>query len=131
MKTTPYLPISDTFDFYGHFGRKTRKMRKIVRAVLNKTGSYWPILLIFHSKPGLKKFYILSKTEQNRTQITAMRVMHTKKAKLPPWRHQIEIYPKSDEWTLAYVLKTICVKFYRNRSSCLGCRADTDTQIDR
>ena len=63
--------MSDNFDFGANFGRKTRK---IVRAVLNKTGSYQPILLIFKIKYGVATGYIVCKFEQNRTKITAVRV---------------------------------------------------------
>ena len=55
-----------------------RKMRKIVRAVLRKTESYRPILLIFNSKHGIAHGYIWSKFEQNLTKITAVRVPHRK-----------------------------------------------------
>ena len=70
------------------FGRKTQK---IVRAVLRKTESYRPILLIFNSKHGVAHGYIWSKFEQNRTKITAVRVPHTKIQNGRRWRHQIEI----------------------------------------
>ena len=77
-KTTPHLPISDNFGFGGNFGQKTRK---IVRAVLNKTMSYRPILLIFNSKHGVPLGYIVSKFEENRTKITPVRVPHRKSTK--------------------------------------------------
>ena len=73
--------MSDNFDFGANFGRKTQK---IVRAVLNKTGSYRPILLIFNTKHGMALGYFVSKFEENRTKITAVRVPHTKNAKWPP-----------------------------------------------
>ena len=87
-KMTLNLPISNNFDFCYGF---RRTLRKIVYAVLNKTGSYWPILLIFNSKHGTPLGYIVSKFEQNRTKIATVRVPPEKNAKWPPWRHQIEI----------------------------------------
>ena len=78
---TPHLPKSDNFGLGGNFWQKTRK---IVRAVLNKTGSYQPILLIFNSKHGVPLGYIVSKFEENRTKITTVRVPHRKSAKWPP-----------------------------------------------
>ena len=77
------------------FGRKTRK---IVRAVLRKTESYRPILLIFNSKHGVAHGYIWSKFEQNRTKITAVRVPHTKIQNGRRWRHQIEISKIWEKW---------------------------------
>ena len=50
------------------------KRQEIVRAVLNKTRSYRPILLIFKSKHGVPLGYIVSKVEENRTKITTVRV---------------------------------------------------------
>ena len=73
--------MSGNFDFGANFGRKTQK---IVRAVLNKTGSYRPILLIFNSKHGTPLGYIVSKFEQNRTKIATVRVPPEKNAKWPP-----------------------------------------------
>ena len=55
-----------------------------IRAVLNKTGNYQPILLIFNTKHGMALGYFVSKFEENRTKITAVRVPHTKNAKWPP-----------------------------------------------
>ena len=78
-KTTPHLPISDNFGFIGNFGRKTQK---IVRAVLNKTGSYPPILLIFNSKHGVVLGYTVYQFEANRSKITTVRVPHTKTYKM-------------------------------------------------
>ena len=64
-----------------NFGRKTRK---IVRAVLIKTGSYKPISLIFNIKHGIPLGYIEFKFEENQTKITAVRVPQTKNAKWLP-----------------------------------------------
>ena len=67
-------------------------LAKTVRAVLNKTGSYWLILLIFNSKHRVPLGYIVFKFEANQSKITTVRVPHRKSAKWPPWRHQIEIF---------------------------------------
>ena len=73
--------MSGNFDFGANFRRKTQK---IVRAVLNKTGSYRPILLIFDSKHGTLLGYIVSKFEQNWKKIATVRVPPEKSAKWPP-----------------------------------------------
>ena len=90
----PYLPNLDNFDIL----RKNeidqgdvnlladtlgKKHKKIVCAVLNKTGSYQPILLIFNSKNMVTQGYIISKFERNWTKITAVRVPHSKNVKWP------------------------------------------------
>ena len=90
-KTTPRLLLSDKFDFWVDSGWKTQKKKKIVRAVLNKTGSYRPIFLIFITKQRVANSYIISKFEQNQTNITVMSVPHRKIQNDHRWHHLIEI----------------------------------------
>ena len=54
---------------------------------MNKTRSYIPILLIFNSKHGVTKFYIVSTFEVNRTK---------KKTKWPPCDIKLR-YPQSEK----------------------------------
>ena len=53
-------------------------MKKILRAVLRKTRSYDPILLIFNSKHGVAYGYNLPKFGYDWAEFTAMRVPHAK-----------------------------------------------------
>ena len=60
------------------------KHKKIVCAVLNKTESYRPILLIFKSKHEVVLGYIVSQFEVNCRKIATMRAPPKKKTKWPP-----------------------------------------------
>ena len=47
--------------------------------------------------------------------------------KWPPWRHQFEFSKNEKNGTRRHPIEMICVNFHQNRTSCLGCSADTHT----
>ena len=80
--------MSDNFDFGANFGQKVKKLHARFSIKPEVTDRFF---LIFNRKHGVLLGYIVFIFEQNQIKNMAVRVPHTKNAKWPPWRHQIEI----------------------------------------
>ena len=126
---THHLPMYNNFDFGGYFWRKTCAN---AHAVLNKTGNYRPILLIFIRKHGVPLCYVHhvqiweKKSDQNYDcESAAYETCNMAATTSSHWDIQ-NLWIK----TLVHVLETICVKFHQNRPSRFGFRAVIDRQTD-